>query len=155
MAVAEQQVGQDQVTGSLVRISGPMIEAKGMYGVTMGEIVRVGKLQLMGEVIRIEGDKIYAQVFESTDGMFLGEEVVATGEPLTVELGPGLLGSTYDGIQRPLITLQQSSGDFIGRGMTAVALDREKKWHFVPVVNVGQEVIGGDILGTVQETQFI
>ncbi len=155
MAVAEQQVGQDQVIGSLVRISGPMIEAKGMYGVTMGEIVRVGKLQLMGEVIRIEGDKIYAQVFESTDGMFLGEEVVATGEPLTVELGPGLLGTTYDGIQRPLITLQQTSGDFIGRGMTAVALDREKKWHFVPVVSVGQEVIGGDILGTVQETQFI
>ena len=122
MAVTEQQI-----VGKLVRIAGPMIEAEGMLGVSMGEILVVGKLQLMGEVIRIEGDKIYAQVFESTEGMYLGEDVVATGVPLAVELGPGLLSSTFDGIQRPLITLQQSSGDFIGRGITAVALDRSKK----------------------------
>lgn len=155
MAVAEQAQGQEQIVGSLVRISGPMIEAKGMLGVTMGEIVRVGKLGLMGEVIRIDGEKVYAQVFESTDGMYLGEEVVATNEPLTVELGPGLLGATYDGIQRPLITLQEKSGDFIGRGMTAVALDREKQWTFVPQAKIGQEVVGGDVLGTVQETAYI
>ncbi|MFM1919847.1 MAG: hypothetical protein RLZZ303_1481, partial [Candidatus Hydrogenedentota bacterium] len=132
MAVAEQHT-----VGRLVRIAGPMIEADGMLGVQMGEILRVGKLGLMGEVIRIEGDKIYAQVFEPTDGMFLGEEVIPTGLPLSVELGPGLLASTYDGIQRPLITLQQSSGDFIGRGLTAVALDREKLWDFTPSANVG------------------
>src|SRR5690606_11402931 len=86
-------------------------------------------------------------------GMYLGEEVIPTGEPLSVELGPGLLGSTFDGIQRPLITLQQKSGDFIDRGLTAVALDREKKWAFTPTKHVGDKVVGGDILGTVQETQ--
>ena len=150
MAVTEQQI-----VGKLVRIAGPMIEADGMLGVSMGEILTVGKLGLMGEVIRIEGDKIYAQVFESTEGMYLGEKVVATGVPLAVELGPGLLGATFDGIQRPLITLQQSSGDFIGRGITAVALDRNKKWAYTPVASVGQEVLGGDILGTVPETNAI
>lgn len=150
MAVTEQHI-----VGKLVRIAGPMIEAEGMLGVSMGEILTVGKLGLMGEVIRIEGDKIYAQVFESTEGMYLGEDVVATGVPLAVELGPGLLAATFDGIQRPLITLQQSSGDFIGRGITAVALDRNKKWSFTPVAKVGQDVVGGDILGTVPETKAI
>ena len=150
MAVAEKQV-----TGRLVRISGPMIEAEGMLGATMGEIVRVGKMNLMGEVIRIEGDKVYAQVFEDTGGMFLGEEVVGTGQPLTVELGPGLLSSTFDGIQRPLITLKESSGDFISRGLTAVALDRNAKWDFTPTVQAGQQVTSGDILGTVPETKAI
>jgi V/A-type H+-transporting ATPase subunit A len=150
MAVAEQGT-----VGRLVRIAGPMIEAEGMLGVQMGEILRVGKLGLMGEVIRIEGDKIYAQVFEPTDGMYLGEEVVPTGLPLSVELGPGLLSSTFDGIQRPLITLQKSSGDFIGRGLTAVALDRERLWDWTPVAQVGEEVTGGDILGTVPETKVI
>ncbi|MCC6143889.1 MAG: V-type ATP synthase subunit A [Candidatus Hydrogenedentes bacterium] len=152
MAVAEQQ---QQITGKLVRISGPMIEADGMLGVGMGEIVRVGKERLLGEVIRIEGDKIYAQVFEDTGGMYLGEPVVATGAPLSVELGPGLLGATYDGIQRPLESLRQSSGDFIGRGITAVALDREKKWAFTPVAKAGQHVRGGDIVGTTPETPAI
>ncbi|HNR30556.1 MAG TPA: V-type ATP synthase subunit A [Candidatus Hydrogenedentes bacterium] len=146
---------QEQTTGKLVRISGPMIEADEMLGVGMGEIVRVGKLGLMGEVIRIDGDKVYAQVFESTEGMFLGEPVVATGAPLCVELGPGLLGATFDGIQRPLEDLRQSSGDFIGRGITAVALDREKKWPFAPRVTPGQAVLGGDILGVTQETRVI
>ena len=150
MAVTEQHI-----VGKLVRIAGPMIEADGMLGVSMGEILTVGKLGLMGEVIRIEGDKIYAQVFESTEGMYLGEEVVATGVPLAVELGPGLLGATFDGIQRPLITLQQSSGDFIGRGITAVALDRTKKWSFTPLAKIGQDVVGGDFLGEVPETKAI
>jgi len=146
---------EQPIVGRLVRIAGPMIEAEGMLGVTMGEILRVGKLNLMGEVIRIEGDKVYAQVFESTDGMMLGEPVVATGAPLSVELGPGLLASTFDGIQRPLEVLQHASGDFIGRGLTAVALDRQRKWHFTPVVKPGQRVVGGDILGTVPETKAI
>ena len=144
-----------KLSGKLVRISGPMIEADGMLGATMGEIVRVGKMGLMGEVIRIDKDKVYAQVFEDTGGMYLGEEVLGTGVPLTVELGPGLLASTFDGIQRPLITLQNSSGDFIGRGLTAVALDRSRKWQFTPTATVGQEVLGGDIIGTVPETNAI
>ena len=150
MAVAEKRQ-----TGKLVRIAGPMIEADGMHGVQMGEILRVGKLGLMGEVIRIEGEKVYAQVFEATEGMYLGEEVEATGAPLTVELGPGLLSGTFDGIQRPLKTLQESSGDFIGRGITAVALDRERSWSFTPTAQAGQQVTGGDILGTVPETKAI
>ncbi|MCC6796843.1 MAG: V-type ATP synthase subunit A [Candidatus Hydrogenedentes bacterium] len=144
-----------QQVGKLTRISGPMIAADGMLGVAMGEILRVGKLGLMGEVIRIDGETVYAQVFEDTSGMFLGEPVTPLGKPLAVELGPGLLGSTYDGIQRPLITLQQQSGDFIGRGLTADALDRTKKWAFTPVAKVGDKVVAGDILGTVPETKSI
>jgi len=150
MAVAEQRV-----TGALVRIAGPMIEATGMHGVTMGEILRVGKMGLMGEVIRIDGDKVYAQVFESTEGMYLGEPVVATGLPLAVELGPGLLAATYDGIQRPLIELKNESGDFIGRGIFKDGLNRQKKWHYVPTAKVGEQIVGGDILGTTQETKVI
>jgi V/A-type H+-transporting ATPase subunit A len=146
---------EQQLTGSITRISGPMVSASNMLGVSMGEIVRVGKMNLMGEVIRIDKDTIFAQVFEDTGGMFLGEPVVPTGLPLSVELGPGLLGSTFDGIQRPLITLQEQSGDFIDRGLTALALDREKKWTFTPGKSVGDAVITGDILGTVPETKTI
>ncbi|GMW01753.1 MAG: V-type ATP synthase alpha chain [Candidatus Hydrogenedentota bacterium] len=147
--------GTNSAVGKLTRISGPMISANGMLGVSMGEIVRVGKMGLIGEVIRIDKDTIFAQVFEDTSGMYLGEEVIPTGEPLSVELGPGLLGSTYDGIQRPLITLQQQSGDFIDRGLTAVALDRSKKWVFKPLKHVGDKVVGGDVIGTVQETEHL
>lgn len=143
---------EETKTGSLVRIAGPMIVAEGMLGVSMGEIVRVGHMGLMGEVIRIDGDRVYAQVFEDTGGMSLGEPVVSTNLPLSVELGPGLLGATFDGIQRPLKSLQEQAGDFIARGLTAVALDRTKKWRFTPVATVGQEVVGGDILGTTPET---
>jgi V/A-type H+/Na+-transporting ATPase subunit A len=143
------------ITGELTLISGPMISASGMLGVGMGDILRVGKLNLMGEVIRIDGDTVFAQVFEDTGGMYLGEPVVSTGLPLSVELGPGLLGSTYDGIQRPLITLQQKSGDFIDRGLTAVALDRDKKWKFTPAAKTGDKVVGGDVLGTVPETEHL
>jgi V/A-type H+-transporting ATPase subunit A len=146
---------ESKLVGTLTRISGPMIVADNMLGVSMGEILRVGKFNLMGEVIRIDKDKIYAQVFEDTSGMYLGEPVVPLGEPLSVELGPGLLGSTFDGIQRPLITLQNASGDFIGRGLTAEALDRTRKWAFTPKVSVGQAVEGGDILGSVPETKTI
>ncbi len=143
------------ITGKLVRISGPMVAADGMTGVSMGEIVRVGKLGLMGEVIRIDGDVAYAQVYEDTSGMYLGEPVEALGAPLSIELGPGLLGQTYDGIQRPLIDLQKSSGDFIGRGLTADPLDYKKKWSFTPAASVGDEVSGGDLLGKVPETEHL
>ncbi len=141
--------------GKLTMISGPMIAASGMPGTAMGEIVRVGRLGLMGEVIRIDGDTIYAQVFEDTQGMYLGEPVDARGIPLAVELGPGLLGNTFDGVQRPLAALQAASGDFIGRGMTADGLDRSRTWPFTPVAAVGDVVQGGDVLGTVPETPTI
>lgn len=143
------------ITGKLTRISGPMIAADGMLGVTMGEMVRVGKLGLLGEVIRIDGETAYAQVYEDTGGMYLGEPVEALGAPLSIELGPGLLSQTYDGIQRPLIDLQKQAGDFISRGLTSDPLDYEKKWSWTPEVQVGQEVSGGDFLGTVPETEFL
>ncbi|HOL76325.1 MAG TPA: V-type ATP synthase subunit A [Candidatus Hydrogenedentes bacterium] len=141
--------------GKIVRIAGSMISASGMHGVAMGEVLRVGKAGLLGEVIRIDGDTVDAQVFEDTQGMFLGEPVVPTGTPLSVELGPGLLGGTFDGIQRPLSSLQKQSGDFISRGLTAPALDRSSRWLFTPTAQNGQEVTGGDILGTVPEKHFV
>ena len=143
------------ITGKLTRISGPMIAADGMMGVSMGEIVRVGKIRLMGEVIRIDGDTAYAQVYEDTSGMYLGEPVEAQGLPLSIELGPGLLSQIYDGIQRPLEDLQKSSGDFIGRGLDADPLDYERKWAFTPSATVGQEVAAGDFLGSVPETEHL
>ena len=146
---------EGRITGKLVKISGPMIAADGMMGIAMGEIVRVGKMGLMGEIIRIDGEIAYAQVYEDTSGMYLGEPVEALGEPLSIELGPGLLGQTYDGIQRPLLDLQRDSGDFIGRGLTADALDYAKKWAFTPTAKAGDEVTSGDFLGTVPETEHL
>ena len=147
--------GEDAERGTLTLISGPMVAASGMAGVTMGEIVRVGKSRISGEVIRIDGETAYAQVFENTQGMFLGEPVERTGAPLSVELGPGLLGGTFDGIQRPLHGLRRASGDFIGRGITAQALDRDKRWAFTPKLKPGTSLEGGEILGTVQETDAL
>ena len=144
---------KEAITGKLCLVSGPMIGASGMLGVSMGEMLRVGNLGLIGEVIRINGDTVYAQVFEDTGGMMLGEPVVSLGMPLSVELGPGLLSGVFDGIQRPLEVLRGMSGDFIARGLTAPALDRTKKWAFTPTVTAGQRVSGGDVLGTVQETR--
>ncbi len=144
-----------EIVGKLVRISGPMIAAEDMTGVGMGEMVRVGKLGLLGEVIRIDGDIAYAQVYEDTAGMYLGEPVRALGAPLSIELGPGLLGQIYDGIQRPLIDLQRQAGDFIARGLTSDPLDYKKTWAWTPVAQVGQDVTGGDMLGWVPETAHL
>ena len=132
-----------------------MIAASGMTGVSMGEMVRVGKLGLLGEVIRIDGDVAYAQVYEDTAGMFLNEPVTSLGAPLSIELGPGLLSQTYDGIQRPLIDLQKQAGDFISRGLTSDPLDYKKKWAWTPLAKVGQKVSGGDFLGSVPETEHL
>jgi V/A-type H+-transporting ATPase subunit A len=132
-----------------------MIAADGMTGISMGEIVLVGNMKLMGEVIRIDGDIAYAQVYEDTGGMYLGEPVEGQGAPLSIELGPGLLSQTYDGIQRPLIDLQKGSGDFIGRGLNADPFDYSKTWSFTPSLSVGDEVTGGDIIGTVPETEHL
>jgi V/A-type H+-transporting ATPase subunit A len=148
-------LSETRPSGPLTLISGPMVAATGLSGAAMGEIVRVGELGLMGEVIRIDGDTVYAQVFEDTQGIKLGETVEATGSSLTVELGPGLLGGTFDGIQRSLVGLREMSGSFIGRGLTAEALDRERRWTFTPVAAEGDYVAAGDILGTVPETDSI
>ena len=141
--------------GKIVRVTGPLVVADDMKGSRMYEVVRVGELGLIGEIIRLEGDKAVIQVYEETAGVRPGEPVVGTGASLSVELGPGLLTSIYDGIQRPLEILRDQSGDFIGRGLTAPALPRDKKWHFTPTVKVGDKVVEGDIIGTVPETGII
>ena len=141
--------------GRIIRVTGPLVVADGMKGSKMYEVVRVGEMGLIGEIIRLEGDKAVIQVYEETAGIRPGEPVEGTGSSLSVELGPGLLTSMYDGIQRPLEKLRELSGDFIARGLTAPALPRDKKWHFTPTVKVGDRVTGGDILGVVPETSII
>ena len=143
----------DQPAGQVARISGPAVIAKGVRGCRMLDIVKVGKAGLIGEIIRLDGDEAFIQVYEDTSGVYIGEEVVPTGLPLTVELGPGMLGGVYDGIQRRLGVIREISGDFITRGITVSAVDREQKWEFVPTASAGDEVSVGDILGTVQETE--
>ena len=125
------------ILGAISRVSGPVIMAKGMKGSRMYDVVEVGTESLRGEIIRLEGDEAVIQVYEDTTGLVLGESVKNTGTPLSVELGPGLLSSIYDGVQRPLPVLLEKSGDFIGRGITAPGLDRSKKWEFVPAVKTG------------------
>jgi len=142
------------ITGTISRISGPVIMAKGMKGSRMYDVVKVGTEALRGEIIRLEGDEAVIQVYEDTTGLTLGESVENTETPLSVELGPGLLASIYDGVQRPLPVLLRLSGDFIGRGITAPGLDREKKWAFVPVAKAGDVLGPGDVIGTVAEFQF-
>ncbi|WP_457751465.1 ATP synthase subunit A [Thermococcus sp.] len=141
--------------GKIIRVTGPLVVADEMKGSKMYEMVRVGEMGLIGEIIRLEGDKTVIQVYEETAGIKPGEPVEGTGASLSVELGPGLLTAMYDGIQRPLEVLRELSGDFIARGLTAPALPRDKKWHFTPTVKVGDKVTGGDILGVVPETNII
>ena len=141
--------------GRIVWVSGPAVRADGMSEAKMYETVTVGNAKLVGEVIRLTGDVAFIQVYESTSGLKPGEPVVGTGNPLSVLLGPGIIGQLYDGIQRPLRELSKQSGSFIGRGIVTTPVDMTKKWHFVPTVSVGDEVTGGDILGTVKETDII
>ncbi len=141
--------------GKIVRVTGPLVVAKGMRGSKMYEVVRVGEMGLIGEIIRLEGDKAVIQVYEETSGIKPGEVVEGTGASLSVELGPGLLTAMYDGIQRPLEVLRGESGDFIARGLSAPALPRDKRWHFTPSVEPGTRVTGGDVIGTVPETGII
>jgi len=142
------------ISGTIIRISGPVIIARGMKGSKMYDVVNVGSEALRGEIIRLEGSDAVIQVYEDTTGLTLGESVANTETPLSVELGPGLLASIYDGVQRPLPVLLALSGDFIGRGITAPGLDRSRKWAFVPAVKTGDVVKGGDVLGTVREFRF-
>ena len=142
------------ITGTISRISGPVIIARDMKGSKMYDVVKVGEEALRGEIIRLEGDDAVIQVYEDTTGLTIGEPVENTEKPLSVELGPGLLSSIYDGVQRPLPVLLKLSGDFIARGISAPGLNREKKWEFVPSVKIGDKVATGDILGNVREFHF-
>ena len=141
--------------GRIVWVSGPAVKADGMSDAKMYETVSVGDAKLIGEVIRLTGDVAFIQVYESTSGLKPGEPVIGTGNPLSVLLGPGIIGQIYDGIQRPLKELSKKSGSYIGRGITTTPVDMTKKYHFVPTANVGDEVKPGNVLGTVKETELI
>jgi len=141
--------------GIISRISGPVVIASGLEGAQMFDVVRIGEMGLVGEIIRLEGDKATVQVYEDTTGLRPGEKVMNTKRPLSMQLGPGLLTSIYDGIQRPLDVLREQSGDFISRGKIIPALDQTKKWEFVSIKKKGDSVSPGEIIGEVQETPLI
>ncbi|MDY2960183.1 MAG: V-type ATP synthase subunit A [Hornefia sp.] len=141
--------------GTIVKVSGPLVVAAGMENADMFDVVHVGDLGLIGEIIEMRGDRASIQVYEETAGIGPGAPVTSTGAQLSVELGPGLIESIYDGIQRPLEVMYQQQGSNIQRGIQVPALDREKKWNFVPVVKEGDAVQAGDIIGTVQETVVV
>ncbi len=142
-------------TGTIKKVAGPLVIADGMRNANMFDVVRVSQQRLIGEIIEIHGDQASVQVYEETSGLGPGEPVESTGAPLSVELGPGLIGSIFDGIQRPLVEIMEQTGSNLTRGVEIPALDRNKKWHFKPTVTAGTKVIGGDIIGTVQETDIV
>lgn len=141
--------------GVITKVAGPLVIAEGMRDANMFDVVRVSDQHLIGEIIEMHGDKASIQVYEETSGLGPGEEVVSTGRPLSVELGPGLIGSIFDGIQRPLAKIMEISGTNLQRGIEVPSLDREKKWSFAPQKVVGDEVVSGDTLGVVQETAVV
>ena len=141
--------------GTIIKVSGPLIVAAGMADVQMYDVVRVSEKHLIGEVIELRGDQASIQVYEETGGIGPGEPVETTGAPLSVELAPGLIESIYDGIQRPLNLIRERAGDRITRGIMVDSLDHEKLWAFQPVAKVGDQLTGGDVLGTVQETEAV
>ena len=143
-------------TGTIKKIAGPLVIARGMGGANMFDVVRVSEQRLIGEIIEMHGDEASIQVYEETSGLAPGAPVESTGYPMSVELGPGLIGSIYDGIQRPLDDIMKvTGGNLLSRGVEVPALKREKVWHFVPAKKVGDKVTHGDIIGTVQETQVV
>src|SRR5512147_352920 len=142
----------DQV-GTITWISGPVVRARGSRNIGMLELVEVGEERLVGEVIGLRGDTITVQVYEETAGMQPGAPIYGTGLPLSVQLGPGLIQSIYDGVQRPLPLLEEATGSFIKRGTAFSPIDREKKWKYTSKVKVGDEVKGGAILGVAMETE--
>ncbi len=141
--------------GEIIKVSGPLVIAKGIPDARMYDMVRVSNLNLIGEIIELKGDNASIQVYEETSGIGPGEPVESTNAPLSVELGPGLLKSIFDGIQRPLDVIREKMGDYISRGLTLPGIDREKKWKFKPTVKKGDKVEEGDIIGQVQETSVI
>ncbi len=145
----------ENLSGKIVKVSGPLVVATGMADANMADVVRVGPQQLIGEILTMTGDSASIQVYEETSGLGPGAEVVTTGAPLSVELGPGIIENIYDGIQRPLEKIMAKVGACITRGIQVPALDREKKWDFKATAKVGDKVSAGDILGTVQETSVV
>ncbi len=143
------------VTGTITKVAGPLVVADGMNEANMFDVVRVSKQRLIGEIIEMHGDRASIQVYEETSGLAPGEAVESTGKPLSVELGPGLIGSIFDGIQRPLVEIMNRTGNNLQRGVDVPSLNREKRWNFTPVAKVGDAVRGGDVLGTVQETPVV
>ena len=142
-------------TGTIKKVAGPLVIASGMRDANMRDVVRVSEKRLIGEIIEMHGDEASIQVYEETSGLGPGEPVESTGAPMSVELGPGLITSIYDGIQRPLDDIMKISGNNLQRGVEVASLKRDKKWEFVPVAKVGEEVGAGDVLGTVQETAVV
>ncbi len=141
--------------GTIKKVAGPLVIAKDMRNANMFDVVRVSERRLIGEIIEMHGDEASIQVYEETSGLGPGAPVESTGEPMSVELGPGLIGSIYDGIQRPLDDIMKISGNNLSRGVEVPALKREPKWTFVPSVNQGDSVAAGDVIGTVQETEIV
>jgi len=143
------------IEGTITKVSGPVVEARGMAGSRMYDVTFVGEMKLIGEIIRLEGDNAVVQVYEDTSGLEVGEVVTCSGHPLLLELGPGMLSSIYDGVQRRLPDLAERYGDFITRGTVSDPLDRDAEWEFEPEVEPGRSVSAGDVLGYVQETKVI
>ena len=141
--------------GTIKKVAGPLVIAEGMRDVNMYDVVRVSEQRLIGEIIEMHGDQASIQVYEETSGLGPGEPVETTGYPLSVELGPGLIGSIFDGIQRPLEEIMKVTGNYLTRGVEIPALRREKKWHFTPIVAIGDMLEPGDIIGTVEETEIV
>lgn len=141
--------------GIITKVAGPLVIAEGMRDANMFDVVRVSSQRLIGEIIEMHGDKASIQVYEETSGLGPGEEVESTGAPLSVELGPGLIGAIYDGIQRPLNEIMKKVGNNLTRGVEVPSLDHSKKWHFYPTVKKGDKVVPGDIIGTVEETHAV
>ncbi len=142
-------------TGTITKVAGPLVIAEGMREANMFDVVRVSGQRLIGEIIEMHGDRASIQVYEETSGLGPGEAVESTGQPLSVELGPGLIGTIFDGIQRPLAEIMKVSGTNLHRGVEVPSLSREKRWHFTPSKRAGDTVRGGDVLGTVQETPVV
>lgn len=141
--------------GVIKKVAGPLVIAENMRDANMFDVVRVSNQRLIGEIIEMHGDKASIQVYEETSGLGPGEPVESIGEPLSVELGPGLIGSIFDGIQRPLDDIMKVSGNSLQRGVEVPSLKRNIKWSFVPIVNIGDKVVSGDVVGTVQETELV
>ena len=142
-------------TGKIIKVAGPVVVAEGLRGAKMYDVVQVSTQKLIGEIIELDEDLVTIQVYEETAGIGPGEPVFSTGAPLSVELGPGLITSIYDGIQRPLDIIRTNEGNFITRGVEAYGIDREKKWEFKPVIKKGDQVTSGDIIGVIQESSII
>jgi V/A-type H+-transporting ATPase subunit A len=153
--MAEKKGSGREEFGRIVKVAGPLVVAEGMQNAKIYDVVRVSGRRLMGEIIEMRGDQASIQVYEETGGLGVGEPVYLTGQPLSVELGPGLIESIYDGVQRPLDVIRMKAGDYITRGIDIPGLSRERKWTFTPSVNIGDRVGGGDVLGTVQESVLV